>query len=105
VETDLFKVQWTKRARKNYAKIINEIAKDAPLRAVEFGRRLQEAAASLCWSPWRCPPTTEYSAHRHLIFKRYRIIFKIDEDRRIVSILRVLFPYQQYRPQIFKDDK
>jgi plasmid stabilization system protein ParE len=96
VEADLFKVEWTKRARKKYAKIINQISQDAPVRAVDFGRRLQELAASLRWSPQRCPRTRENPALRHLIYKKYRIIFRIDERKRTVWIQTIRFPYQQY---------
>ena len=97
MEDDLFKVQWTRRAKKKLKKVIAEIAKDAPLRAVEFSRRLLDAAALLRWSPHRCPRTKENPAHRHLIFKKYRIIFRIDEDKHIVWINTILFPYQQYK--------
>jgi plasmid stabilization system protein ParE len=96
VETDLFKVEWTKRARKKYAKIINQISKDAPIRAVDFGRRLQDATASLRWSPHRCPRTRENPTRRHLIYKKYRIIFRIDENKRTVWIHTIRFPYERY---------
>jgi hypothetical protein len=54
VGTDLFKVRWTQPAEADLDKIIDAIAKDAPPRAVDFGRRLQELAGSLCWSPHCC---------------------------------------------------
>jgi plasmid stabilization system protein ParE len=98
VEADLFKVQWTQPAEDDLDKIIDEIAKDAPLRAVDFGRRLQELAGSLRWSPHRRPRTSDDPTCRHLIYKKYRIIFEIDEDSRIVWIRAIMFPYQQYRP-------
>lgn len=96
--TDLFEVRWTQPAEEDLEKIIDAIAKDAPLRAIAFGRRLEELAGSLCWSPHRCARISEDPTCRHLIFKRYRIIFEIDENDHEVWILAVRFPYQQYRP-------
>jgi plasmid stabilization system protein ParE len=45
---------WTQPAEADLDNIIDAIAKDAPLRAVDFGRRLQELAGSLRWNPHRC---------------------------------------------------
>ena len=98
METDLFKVRWTQPAEDDLDEIIDAIAEDAPIRAVEFGRRLQELAGSLRWSPHRCPRTRNDPTCRHLIYKKYRILFEIDEDNREVWIQEVRFPYQQDRP-------
>lgn len=98
MEETLFKVRWTERAKKDYNEIVDEIAENAPSRAEKFGNRLIDAADSLRWSPHRCSRTPEDPTCRHLIFKKYRIVFEIDEDNREVWIQTILFPYQQYRP-------
>jgi hypothetical protein len=51
---------------------------------------------SLRWSPWRCPRTPEDRLSRHLILRKYRIVFEIDEVNHEVWIQAVLFPYQQF---------
>jgi plasmid stabilization system protein ParE len=97
VETDLFKVRWTQPAEEDLNKIVDKIAADAPLRAVDFGRRLQELAGSLRWSPHRCARTPEAPKSRHLIFNKYRIIFETDEANREVWIQAGRFAYQRYQ--------
>jgi mRNA-degrading endonuclease RelE of RelBE toxin-antitoxin system len=69
------------------------------MRAMNFSLRIQKAAASLRWSPYRCPRTKEDPSSRHLIFKKYRIIFEIDEAKRIVWINHLKYPYERFRPR------
>lgn len=66
------------------------------MRAATFGKGLTNAVASLKWSPFRCPPLFETSVCRSLLFKKYRIAFHLDERKRIVQIVAILFPYQQF---------
>jgi plasmid stabilization system protein ParE len=98
MEEDIFEVHWTEPAQEDFDEIVDEIAEDAPVRANKFGNRLLDAAASLRWSPYRCPRAPDEPSCRHLIIKKYRIIFEIDEVNRMVWIRAVMFPYQQYRP-------
>ena len=94
---DQFYIRWTRPAHRDLQIIIDEIAEAAPFRAQQFAKRLQEAVSSLTWSPARCSRTREDSACRHLIVRKYRIIFEIDESEKIVWIMRILFPYQIFK--------
>jgi plasmid stabilization system protein ParE len=53
VEADLFKVRWTQPAEEDLEKIIDEIAEDAPLRAVDFGRRVWIQAVRFPYQQYR----------------------------------------------------
>jgi len=97
-EDIIFEVHWTEPAQEDFDEIFDEIYQDAPLRAEKFGNRLLDAAASLRWSPYRCPRAPDAPHCRHLIIKKYRIIFEIDEANLMVWIRAVMFPYQQYIP-------
>jgi len=96
VEHPRFEVRWTRRAQIDLGKIIDEISNEAPRRAIAFGRKIQDASESLQWSPLRCPRIKEDLTCRHIIVKKYRVVFEIDEENRIVWINAILFPYQQY---------
>ncbi len=91
-----FEIFWSEPAKEDFEKIIFQIAEDAPLTAGRFGAKMLLAIESLARSPYRCPALFETPACRYLLFKRYRIVFQIDEAERIIAILAILFPYQQF---------
>ncbi len=91
-----FEVRWTKRAQIDPTNILNHIAADAPKRAIAFAERIEAATESLTWSPVRCSRIKEVPSCRHMIVKKYRLVFEIDEQERVVWINAIVFPYQQF---------
>jgi plasmid stabilization system protein ParE len=96
VENHRFKIVWSEPAKRDFEKIIAQIAENAPMRAAAFGKGLTHAVESLKWSPYRCPPLYESPICRYLLFKKYRIAFHIYERKRTVQVIAFLFPYQQF---------
>ena len=96
MENYRFKVVWSEPAKQDFEKIISQIAENAPIRAAAFGERMLRAIKTLRWSPFRCPPLYETPVCRYLLFKKYRIAFRIDERKQNVQIIAILFPYQQF---------
>jgi plasmid stabilization system protein ParE len=96
VEDNTFKIVWSEPAKWDFEKIVSQIAENAPMRATRFGEGLLRAVESLRWSPFRCPPLYETPICRYLLFKKYRIAFRIKELEEIVEVIAILFPYQQF---------
>jgi plasmid stabilization system protein ParE len=75
------------------------IASDAPTTAASWYEGLQQAIDSLGSFPRRCPvaPESEFLGHelRHLTYKSHRIIFRIEQDARVVRVLHIRHAKQQ----------
>jgi len=84
-------------AEKDLAEIYLYIAKDNPKAAANFFNELRREDQSLKWSPQRCAKIPEKVEspyeYRHLIVKRYRIIFSILGDT--VWVLRIIHDARQ----------
>ena len=74
------------------------ILERSPLNAEKWLRALYKKIDSLEQMPERCPLARENeyfeATLRHLVFKSNRIIFRIDEAKRIVQILLLRNPRQ-----------
>ena len=86
-----YSVQIMPVAEKDLDEIYTYIAKDNPRAAMSFFKKLRQKTETLKWSPQRCPRIPEKIEgpyeYRHLIVKRYRIIFCILEDT--VWVMRI----------------
>ena len=75
------------------------ILERSPLKAEKWLRALYKKIDSLEQMPERCPLARENEYFeetlRHLIFKSHRIIFRIDETKRLVQVLYVRHAKQQ----------
>lgn len=87
-----FKVHLTRYAQNDLEHIFFYIASDNLNNAKKFILELEEKVYSLDSSPERCPLIPENiffgTSYRHLIHKKYRVIFRIENNS--VYILRVL---------------
>jgi toxin ParE1/3/4 len=88
----IYKVRFLPVAEKDLEEIYTYIAKDNPRAAAKFFKNLRQKAATLRWSPHRCPKIPEKVEgpyeYRHLLVKRYRIIFCILNDT--VWVMRIV---------------
>lgn len=102
-----FEVRWGEAAQQRLKEIIEEIEEDAPLKAQSFAQRLIRAAATLKFSPSRCPRLFEHPNYRFLLVNRYRIVFRIAEApktaKRIVWVVTILYPYEQFTQRRFSN--
>jgi plasmid stabilization system protein ParE len=88
-----YRVELTARARRDLELLYRAIdAANSELARVWFNG-LEAAVLSLDEHPARCPVTPEDPALRHLLYGRkgrvYRIVYMIDEPRRVVSVLHI----------------
>lgn len=92
-----YKVRIAPVAEKDLDEIFSCIAKDNPRAAAKFFKKLRRKAETLKWPPQRCPRIPEKiegpNVYRHLIVKRYRIIFCILGDT--VWVMRIIHGARQ----------
>lgn len=87
-----FKVEISASAERDLEEIWDYIAQDNPGSAASFILQLEKQIYSLELSPDRCPLIPENqilgTSCRHLIYGRYRAIFRVSTDS--VYILRII---------------
>jgi len=83
------KINWTQEALEKLIEIEDYISKDSPERASKFIDQLIEHTLRLSDQPrlGRTVPEISKPDIRELIFKKYRIVYRIKEDR--IEILTV----------------
>jgi len=83
------KIIWTKEALKRLIEIEDYISKDSPERAAMFVDNIVDHAELLSNNPQlgRVVPETANPIIRELIFKKYRIVYRLKKD--IIEILTV----------------
>jgi plasmid stabilization system protein ParE len=90
--TETYKVYLTRHAQDDLASIYDYIAADNPKNAVDFVFQLEAKVFSLNAFPERHPriPENEFfgTDYRHLIYKKYRIIYRVFNGS--VFILRII---------------
>ncbi len=90
--TKRYEVNLTRLAQKDLEEIYYYIAADSSENAAKFVLELEEKVYSLNTFPERQPLITENkffgTDYRHLVHKKYRIIYRISEEK--VYILRVI---------------
>ena len=88
----IYKVRISRVAEKDLQDIYFYIAQDKPVAAARFFHMLRQKALTLHRSPLRCAKIPErfesQYEYRHLLVKRYRIIFTIVDDT--VRVLRII---------------
>jgi len=87
-----FHVEITRTAQNDVIEICDYIAHDSPQAAEKFTNELEKQLDSLEHFPERCAliPETEIfgGQYRHLIYKKYRTIFRISD--KTIYVLRVV---------------
>jgi plasmid stabilization system protein ParE len=89
----IYRVEIQPRAIRDLRGIYEYINAENSRLARAWFNELEAAIASLVQNPSRCPITPENGRLRHLLYGKrprvYRIIFAVDERRRVVSIVHV----------------
>lgn len=86
------KVRWTEKASSNLHAIHNYIAKDSKMYATRFMKSLIMATTKLETMPHcgRIVPELENHKFREVIYKNYRIVYRIVENTKDVEVLAVV---------------
>jgi toxin ParE1/3/4 len=97
-----YRVELTERASRDIKAIYQEINGADSVRARVWFNGLEAAVFSLDEHPARGPVTPENPTLRHLLYGRkgrvYRIIYTIDEPRRVVTVLHIRHGSRQPLP-------
>ena len=86
-----FKIIWSEQARDDLQAIVLFIARDNPNVAESFGYRLMSKVDALAQFPQlgRVVPEENDESVREIIFRSYRIIYKILAEKQIVALARI----------------
>ena len=86
-----YKLIWSPAARDDLHDIVVFIARDNPNRAMSFGYKLISETDSLQDFPelGRTVPEYHNDRIREIIVRPYRIVYRIDHDRKLCQIARV----------------
>jgi toxin ParE1/3/4 len=86
-----FKIVWTEPAIQNLREITAYISQDNPSAAVKLGAELFRHVEVLETFPFIGPayPRGSGKEIREIIFRKYRIFYRVREDRKLVEILTV----------------
>jgi toxin ParE1/3/4 len=88
-----YRVELLPRARRDLRRLYQRIGADDSLQAAAWFNGLEAAVLSLDEHPARGAPIPESRALRHLLYGTkphiYRIIYTIEEQTRVVSVLHV----------------
>lgn len=84
------KVQWSEHALEQVEQIFAYIVRDRPNVAVDIVDGLFDTAEQLSETPEMGPPwpPAQRQDLRFILFKTYRILYRVDEDRVIVTSVR-----------------
>jgi toxin ParE1/3/4 len=94
-----WEVVFSLRSEDDLKKIVSYIAKDDWAAAIRFGETLISKAESLASAPEMGPILPQKSGTRFLPVGAYLIIYRADERRRVVRILRFWHSARRDRPE------
>lgn len=86
-----FQIVWSRQARDDLQSIVLFIAQDNPTVAESFGYQLMSKVDLLMQFPLagRVVPEEEDETTREIVFRPYRIIYKVMAEKQIIGIARV----------------
>jgi len=86
-----YKLIWSPVSRDDLRDIVRFIARDNPQRAESFAYQLMAQTDKLQDHPeiGRSVPEHRNMTTREIIFRPYRIVYRVDHPRRLVEIARV----------------
>jgi len=86
-----YKVIWSPAARDDLHDIVVFIARDNPQRAMSFGYQLISKTDRLEDFPklGRMVPEYQNQSIREIILRPYRIVYRVNHDRKVCEIARV----------------
>ena len=93
-----WEVIFSARSRNDLEQIVKYIARDDPAAAERFGLRLIDQAESLADAPEMGPRLPQRPDTRFFPVGSYLIIYRPDEKRRLIRILRFWHAARRTRP-------
>ncbi|MHA1721270.1 MAG: type II toxin-antitoxin system RelE/ParE family toxin [Promethearchaeota archaeon] len=98
-------IRWTERASFNLENIHTYIAKDSPFFATKFIEALIDAIKILENTPncGRVVPELESYEFRELIYKGYRIVYRIISEDKDIEVLAIVHSSRDLKENMIKD--
>ena len=86
-----YQVRLSRSARNDIEEIVRYISIDDSPRALRFGRSLIQHTNSLARFPERGRIVPEFANEsiREIIFRAYRIVYRLDHYKRLVEVIRI----------------
>jgi plasmid stabilization system protein ParE len=86
-----FQIIWSEQARDDLQSIVRFISQDKPAVAASFGYQLMSKVDVLAQFPQigRIVPEENDETIREIIFRPYRIIYKVLAEKQIIGIARI----------------
>lgn len=86
-----YKIIWSRISRNDLRDIVRYISRDSSLHAQAFAYRLMAHTDRLQEHPesGRMVPERRDPLIRELLFRPYRIVYRLDHERKLVEIVRV----------------
>jgi addiction module RelE/StbE family toxin len=85
-----YKVELSPRALRDLEEVVRFIAADNPQAAERFGNQLIDEAEAIGPHPLAGPVVREFNDPkiRERIFRAYRIVYRVDEERKLIVVSR-----------------
>jgi Plasmid stabilization system protein len=98
-------IKWTEKASENLLAIFDYIASDSKVYASRFIKSLIEAAGKLETMPYcgRIVPELENYGFREVLYRDYRIVYRILKNNADVEILAVIHGAREMKPLLAQD--
>jgi toxin ParE1/3/4 len=86
-----YKIDWTLRARDDLKSIAAYVSRDKPEAAIKLGDAIFKRVDMLEKFPFmgRMVPERRQNEWRELIYKSYRVVYRVKESEKAVQIIRV----------------
>jgi toxin ParE1/3/4 len=86
-----FQIVYTKPALADIEALVTFIARDNARAAEEFGNALVDKAETLANHPFlgRVVPEFKIESTREIVYRPYRIIYRVNSETQLIQILRV----------------
>ncbi len=86
-----YRIIWTLRARDDLKETVKFIARDNPAAALKLGDEIFKRVDDLERFPLmgRMVPERKQNELRELIFKNYRVVYRVEEMKQQIEVLRV----------------
>lgn len=93
-----YRIEWRPSAREDLRAIVRHIAKDNPTRAKSFGKELRDKTKPLARHPnlgRKGRPGLPWWLRELLVHPNYIVFYRVQDETRVVEILRVKHTAQQ----------
>jgi toxin ParE1/3/4 len=98
-------IKWTEKASDNLLAIFNYIASDSKIYAVRFIKSLVDSTRKLEIMPYcgRIVPELESYGFREVIYRNYRVVYRVIENNETIEILAVIHSARELKPLLAQE--